>query len=280
MYAPVSIFKGDGSYLRIGPKDVLEPELKQHKELLQHSFPVPVIISEGGDGDRFYFIEESFGDTLMSDLFSHDCEQYGHISQESFGKFLEAVSRYAKAQLSTIQETKDDKAFYTGVHMDLIQEELPELKEEFQEAFEKVFASTSSFPAVFTHGDFNPHNLFEKGIIDFGSMHHAPAGYDIATMTYHIYNFPKPGDYEYYRRYQFSQEQIQKYFNVMDRIYLEANLPPVSSVVDSYILARMIWSAARMQKYPKIQSWRYGRLRQALSLYLEGKSLAEFTVSD
>ena len=46
-YTPVSIYKGSGEFLRIGPKDVITPELNLHKKLLDYGFPIPAIIAEG-----------------------------------------------------------------------------------------------------------------------------------------------------------------------------------------------------------------------------------------
>jgi hypothetical protein len=274
-YTPVSIFKHGQEFLRLGPKELINPELELHKKILAYGFPVPAIISEGEHEGNIYYIEASLGETLLGNVFWEDCKQDGQINKEHFASFLKLTEAFAEAQLKTATPERDDESFYIGIHMDLMEKELPELKPDLIRAFEKLRERTKSLPTVLTHGDFNAYNLAEGGVIDFGSIHNAPAGYDVVNNIYHTYGFPKSGDFESMRRYEFTEEQITEYFNSLDRIYTQAGLPKISEFKDDFIFAKAIWGTARMHKAPKLQQWRYTKLKKILGEYLSGTSILQ-----
>lgn len=68
-YTPVSVYKGAGEFLRIGPEGLIVPELNLHKKLLGYGFPVPGIVAEGEKDGKTYYIEQSLGDELLGDIF-------------------------------------------------------------------------------------------------------------------------------------------------------------------------------------------------------------------
>lgn len=269
-YTPVSIYRNENEFLRIGPKDIIAEELTLHKKLLEFGFPVPQILSEGEKDDFYYYIETLLGDTLLGDVFWEDAKKNGIVTDENFQKLLVLVEKFVRAQLKTAEKVGAFESFYLGLHVDYILEELPYLQEKILAGFEKLKERVSIFPAVMTHGDFNPYNLFEAGVIDFGNSFVAPAGYDIVTNAYHSFLFPKDGEFEVMRRYEFSDEQLKAYFSLVDQIYIENDLPKVSDFVEDFIFARTIWSAVRMQRWPKIQSWRHEKLEKILERYLLG----------
>lgn len=269
-YTPVSIYRNENEFLRIGPKDIIVQELTLHKKLLEFGFPVPQILSEEEKDNLYYYIETSLGDTLLGDIFWEDTKKNGVVADENFQKLLVLVEKFVRAQLRTVEKGEAFESFYLGLHMDYILEELPSLQEKILAGFEKLKSRAVLLPVVMTHGDFNPYNLFEAGIIDFGNSFDAPAGYDIVTNAYHSFLFPKEGDFESMRRYEFSEDQIRDYFSLVDRIYIENGLPKLSDFVEDFIFARTIWSAVRMQRWPKIQSWRYEKLEKILESYLSG----------
>jgi hypothetical protein len=268
---PVSVYKGEDSYLRVGPKEILGPELELHRNLLRYGFPVPEIIEHGELNNEFYYLEASLGENHFGEIFREDCMEHGKISDENFSRFLEISKKFAKAQLKTELEPNEE-GFYIGIHVDSILEELPDIKDDIVRAFKKAVQNTRDLPWVLTHGDFNPFNIFTKGVIDFGSSFHAPAGYDIISCMYHTQNFPVAGDYEVNvtRRYDFSEEQVKNYLVEMDRIYADAKAPMPTRFIEDVKICRMIWSAARIHKYPKLQKWRYDRLRNMVGDYLKG----------
>lgn len=267
-YAPVSVYRGENEFLRIGPKDAIVKELNSHKRLLEFAFPIPQILSEGEMDNRYYYIETSLGNTLLSDIFLADTERQGAVADKNFRKLSELVEKFARAQLKTAEQQDVSESFYLGMHMDYLIDELPRLQEKIMAGFEKLKMRTSSLPAVMTHGDFNPHNIFEGGVIDFENMFDAPAGYDIVSNAYHAFLFPKEGDFEATRRYGFSEEQITGYFSLMDTVYIENGLPKLSNFIPDFIFGRTVWSAVRMQRWPKVQQWRYEKFEKILESYL------------
>lgn len=279
-YTPVSVYQNENLFLRIGPKDLILPELSLHKNLLRFNFPVPEIISEGEKDGKYYYIETSLGQTLLGDIFWEDCKRLGFISDDNFKKLLLLTEKFARAQIKTAKNNHGYESFYHGVHVDYLIDELPYLQEKIIVAFEKVKERLSDLPTVLTHGDFNAYNLFEKGVIDFGNSFEAPAGYDLIGNIFHTYLFPKGRDFESTRRYDFSLEQVNEYFALLDNIFLENNFPKISDFKNEFIFCRTIWSAVRMQRYPKIQEWRYKKFEKILESYLSNKDVANILLND
>lgn len=278
---PVMIFrnKKKNLFFRIGPKALVEQELQLHRNLLASGFPVPAIKSEGMRGNKFYYIETSLGDTHIGDLFIDNCQTKKYVTDNNFNDLMDISTRVAQAQLNKLENIIDNESLYLGLHIDQILIELPRLSKLVLQGFEKFKKNTSGLPRVITHGDFNPYNIFKTGIIDFGSMHQAPAGYDLVTNIYHTYNFPKTGDCELLRTYTYSKKQIGRYFNKIDKVYRQRGLPPASNFKNDFIFARSIWSTAQNHQYPKLQKWRYKRFKKILTEYLKDKSLVNFVVN-
>lgn len=274
-YMPVSIFKSGELFLRKGPGDLLREEIAFHRTLLEYGFPVPRILEEGNLNGEHYYIETSLGEKPFGEIFTKDTANRGAISDEHFDEFLEVAEKFAEVQLATRSDERDEEGFYSGLNMQFTLEELPKLRKEILRAFDKVKEKTKPLPYVLTHGDFNAYNIFKKGVIDFGSSFHGPAGYDVVANLYHLYNFPKEDGYEMKRHFDFSERQRKIYFEKMDAIYREAGLPEPTDFTDDFIFCRTVWATVRMEKMPKIQEWRYGRFRKILSAYLSDKSLLE-----
>jgi hypothetical protein len=63
-HMPVSIHKGDGCYLRIGPPELIQGEIDYHRSLLEFGFPIPTILTTGEHLGYGYFIESSLEKSL------------------------------------------------------------------------------------------------------------------------------------------------------------------------------------------------------------------------
>lgn len=219
VYTPVSIYRNGGVFLKVGPKGLIQKELRIHKNLLKVGFPVAEIIKEGvAEDNNYYYTEKSLGDNHLGHIFSKDYEKMGVISEKHFTNLLLLTEKFAEAQIKTGEKEHFPEDFYLGVNLNYIIKELPHLKKNILEAFEKVVKKLSVFPFVITHGDFNPHNLLAKGVIDFAETFYAPAGHDLIVNIFHIFLFPKNKDYELVRRYEFSPEQIKQYLAFVDNI--------------------------------------------------------------
>lgn len=277
-YLPVSVFKSNSLFLRTGSEEILKKEIRFHRNLLKFDFPVPEILEEGKINGDHYYIETSLGERLFGDIFAKDFKKNGGVSEKNFLMFLDLAKKFAKAQIAAKKLDEDEKDFYSGIHVDFVLEELPGLKDDILNAFGMIKERSRSLPYVLTHGDFNPYNILEKGVIDFGSIFYAPAGFDLVTAIYNAYSFPRAGDYEMKREFEFSTRQIEVYFNSIDEIYAKSGLPPLTKFIDDFILCRLIWATARMGETPNIQKWRYERFEEMLKNYLSGRSLRDLIV--
>lgn len=277
-YQPVAIYGNESAVLRIGPPEDIEKEIRFQEDLINHDFPVPHILRRGEFEGMSYFTEESFGDKHMGDILREDFEKNGCVSDSNFGIILSLTEKLVKAQLEAIGENNPE-SFFLGIHMNTIVEELPEWKEGIEKCFEKCVAKTKDLPFVLTHGDFNPHNFFERGIIDFGSSFEAPLGYDTVSCIFHSLNFPTSESSEMVRSYQFSQEQIERYLDTIDEVHKKNGLPPVTNYVDDFIFARVVWSVVGMEGFPVIREWRIQHFKETMEAYLAGKSVKELVLS-
>jgi|SoiMetStandDraft_5_1073268.scaffolds.fasta_scaffold127677_2 hypothetical protein len=94
----VAVYRGDQTYLRIGPE--LAAELDLHKAMLSFGFPVAGILGEGMHEGFAYFIEESLGPQTLGDRFEEELDARGGITDEGFAEFMDVVERQTWAQLS------------------------------------------------------------------------------------------------------------------------------------------------------------------------------------
>jgi Phosphotransferase enzyme family len=133
-----------------------------------------------------------------------------------------------------------------------------------------------SLPSVLTHGDFNPFNILEGGVIDWERGSYTPLGYDLTSNITQTFFFPLGGDFEYTASYRYSHEQIAEYWKRLDAICTEAGLAPISDYRNDFIFCRCVWSVVRMDRWPKIQAWRNELHKKLLAAYLQGDDLSEF----
>lgn len=253
-----AVYRGSGVYLRLGTRERLEHLRKAHREF-EHGFPVPPIIKEGEFQGMFYFIEESIGEKKLGELFKEDWAKRGTVSDEHFEQFIATTETYTKAQLTDGVRPDAENTLAHGVHLEIVSEELPEHAARIRERFAKALERMVVMPLVITHGDYNPQNVFAKGVIDLEDVFVAPAGYDQISGITTIDFFPD-GDYEYVARYRFSELQKQRYLDRIDSVFVSLGSPSVSGIFEDLSFLRALWTAARMHKWPKIQKWRYDLL--------------------
>ena len=274
VYAPVAVYKGNNSYLRIGPKEELEPEAEFHQKLLGLGFPVPQIVASGELNGSYYYIEQSLGEKHLGEMFAEDVKKDGRISDKNFKTFLGLTTHFAQAQLKTASPNSWEDGFYGQIHVDYLLEELPDLQDKTQQAMDQILKRLQGFPAVLSHGDFNPWNLFPTGVIDIERFKLGPAGYDLISNIFSAYMFPPTLDGEPYRSYEFTQDQITEYLNTVDNIYTANRLPKLSDFKDEYIFGRLIFAVVRMHHRPSLQKWRYDLYRKVLDAYLTGEPVS------
>ena len=277
---PVSIYKGQGYYLRIGPKEFIEQEIAYHKNLQRFDFPIPSIITEGQYKGLEYFIETSLGEEHLGQIFTKNADHNAEVPKNDFKMALPVFLKFTQAQLKTVTTTPfDSVAFREFIKLENIIEELPQLAELTEKAMTKAESRISSLPAVLTHGDFNPYNIFETGVIDWERGSYAPLGYDLCTNVIQSMFFPVSGDYEFKTGYRLTKEQIVQYWEEVDRLCADKVGTDISLYANDFIFCREVWSVVRMERWPKIQSWRYTLHQALLTAYLADEDLMEFLLN-
>ena len=256
------VYKGNGEYLRIGEPGIIHRHLNIHRKMEEAGFPVAPLVEESEWNGKAYFIEKSVGDKRLGDAFAEDWNSSGTISAEHFKKFMTIVERYAKAQLRAPRARGSIEHLARGIRLDDLCNELPEHAIRIREKFKDAFARVTIFPSVITHGDLNPQNLYEHGVIDLEDSFYAPVGYDPICALIHINFFPDSREYEYFARYRFTSEQRAQYLAMLDTLFTKAELPRVSKYVHEFEFCRAVWCSVGMQKWPKLQKWRYDCLIQ------------------
>lgn len=253
----VAVYTSGKLYARVGERGVVGQMMQLHKKFDGFGFPVPAIVGQGENTVGAYYVEESLGKKRLSEMFKDEVGKLGSISAELFEQFLRISEKFAKAQLHSVEEKPGNFSLADVIRPKDLAVELPEFGEKILRLFEEAVSALKVFPPVLTQGDFNPHNLFPRGVIDFEKIYYAPAGYDLVTNIFHINWFPESREYEYYRGYSFSKEQEVLYYKRFDAIYLEAGLPKLSDYKGHFEYCRAIWSTARNHQMPKLQKWRY-----------------------
>lgn len=228
-----------------------------HKAMEMAGYPVAELLDSGKLGYRYYFLERSLGDAPLGDLFAADYASHGNISEEHFSQLLKIAEHFARAQMGTQTSSGPAGELSVGIFLEVLCDELPEHAKRIRERFDQAFERLSVFPFVLSHGDFNPRNLFSAGVIDLEHFFQAPFGYDSLTALVHIDLHPDKGDYEFYAKYRYSDEQRKRYFAMLDRVAQGFELPPISKYADDFAFLRAVWSTVRLHEWPKLQKWRY-----------------------
>jgi hypothetical protein len=251
------VYRGDGEYVRIGEPRIIKKHLDAHTLMEKAGFQVPHFLTKGEHDGQAYFIETSMGDVRLGDAFAEDCENAGVISEGRFDELLHVVEPYLRTQLKAPPAPASLRDMKAAIHIRTLCRELPTYAERIEQRYALVRARLSEFPNTLSHGDFNPQNLFARGIIDLEHAFQGPWGYDGLTALVHINWFPDGREYEYFARYRYSDEQKKKYLALVDTIALDNGLPELSQYQHDFEFCRAVWSSVRMQEHPKLQKWRY-----------------------
>ncbi len=267
-YDPIDIYKSDNSFLHIGRPDLIEREIQAFRDFSESGFPVAKLISDGVFEDRRFFITQSVGDHHFGDLFADDMRQNGFITPNLFDKWLLFTAKYTEVQFGTVRHGIKFDDFAKIIHLQTLYEELPSCHDLFDKSMTKIKSKLSSSTFVLSHNDFNSHNIFPAGVIDMERVGYSPSGYDLVTNLFHIYLHPKDQSFEFYRHYEFSKQQIDKYLKTF---------PSIKGCLNELLVCRAIWSSTQMQRWPKIQAWRHERLIKMMNDFISGNSLMWIT---
>lgn len=252
-----AVYRSANAYLRIGNPGRIERDIAQHKVMEDAGFPVAKMISEGEHDGELYMVESSLGEKHFGGLFADDVEHTGNIKNATFEQFVSLAEKFAQAQLGTRESAGNYDAFAAGIFLNQLCQELPEYAEKLRARFDTAMEHFAVLPFVITHGDFNPNNLYPRGVIDLEDCFTGPYGYDLVSAIAHIDSFPNSGEYEYSAKYRFTSAQAKVYLERMNAISSNAGLPPLSDFFEDFAFCRAVWLAAEIPSTPKLQKFRF-----------------------
>ncbi len=256
-----SVYRGDaGAYLRLGKPESIARDLGLHRAMVHAKYPVAPIISEGELGNLSYFVEKSLGSRSFRVVFQEDIDTVRAISKPHFDAFTAVMKKLYVAQVRVSENDWHVEEFAEGIKLPLLCRELPQhaslLRKRFSEACDRL----QELKGTLTHGDCNPANIYEGGIIDLEDSFHAPLGYDIVSALISIEWSPKTREFEFFAQYRFSHEQREQYLRQFDVLAKRMKMPKLSRYLDDLAFCRAVWLCSGMHKWSRIQQWRYEKL--------------------
>lgn len=264
-------------YLRIGDPELAKKEVDFHKRLIEEGFPVAHILSEGEANGKVYWIEESLGNEIFTDRFTREVVENGKISEATFAIFLQHAKAVHEAQIrSCAIKPYTLDALGGVVEEPEMEAELPDFRDKTRAAWEKAKTRVEHLPICLTHGDFTAHNILEHGVIDFGDHFEGPLGHDMMNVITTPFWFPKDTSFELFGTYDFTEEQIDRFFAACGTSHTPFGTFELRDVFDDLFILKALWWAVRNQANPMLQEWRYERFRDIVSRYLSGESLYEY----
>lgn len=252
-----AIYTNTNTFLRIGQSSRIQNNLTLHQSMTDAGFPVPEIIKNGTYLGMDYFIESSLGTHTFAQMFNQDIVLNGTISNAHFEKFLSVTKELMTAQLRTAHYRSITESFAQSINLNTLCEELPNYAHTIRKKFHESIRRLSVLPIVLTHGDFNPHNSFPEGIIDFTDSFPGFFGYDALGVLVHNDYFPTNPDYEYTQEYFFTETQKNTYRDFVDTFSYEHNLPKLSSFIHNVEFCKAVWLLVGIHAWPKLQQYRY-----------------------
>lgn len=243
-----AVYRGKGDYLRIGPKESIEHDLALHREMEKARFPVPAILMDGEAQGQRYFVESSAGSRSFRAVFQDDIDAHSVIAEDHFDAFVGLVKKLHDAQKKHAKGPWDREEFAAGIRLSELCKELPVHAEAIRKRFDTAMKRLSSLPRALTHGDCNPANMYERGIIDLEDSFYGPLGYDAASALETIEWSPELRSYEFFAQYRFSDAQKSAY---------KKTFRAIAKHFADFAFCRAVWLCSGMGEWPRIQQWRF-----------------------
>lgn len=243
-----AVYRGEKNYLRIGPKEGIAADRLIHQAMEKAKFPVARILSEGELNSHGYFVEESLGERSFRAAFQEDMEARSRINDAHFTAFLALMKKFYSAQKKSAKGDWDTDEFAAGIRLPELCRELPVHADAIRERFAVAIERLKPLPRALTHGDCNPANLYERGVIDLEDSFYGPLGYDIISALVTIEWAPEVKTHEFYAQYRFAPEQKAAYLKQFRQI---------APHFDDLAFCRAAWLSSGMGEWPRLQQWRF-----------------------
>jgi hypothetical protein len=263
----VGVYRGDETYLRIGPG--LGEELATQRRLVRDGFPVPRLLESGFLGRAAYLVERSLGPLTLGEVFLAEREEHGSISDRSFGVFADVMERHARAQVRTSTARWSVRGFADLIGVEGARALRPEIADEIRAAFTDAVSRVRALPGSLVHGDLHPHNVCAGGVIDLEGTGRGVAAYDVATAAFVPAMCGVAGSPSW-----FTSSQLAGYLHRTDAVFEAGGLRPVSECLDALLLCRAISLCARRPRHERAWLARTASLDAALLAWRSGEPLA------
>jgi hypothetical protein len=263
-FAGRAVYRGTGTYLRIGLSTFVEQEAATHRLLLSRGFPVAPLLQAGEYAGQPFFIEGALGDPTLGDIFEMETREHRGVSDASFDKLLAVVQRWADAQLRHAARDRTPTNLARTVRLIDLERLLPGLLPLTRQAFACAQNRLAVFPPVLSHGDFHPYNICRGGVIDLEMVHWSVAGYDVISGLLDEDLFPPDlVDYRY------TPQQLAQALAVIDDLFHTYHLPLPSRYADDFLLCRMMRMIELAEhRPPAIQQWIYHQYETQATAYI------------
>ncbi|TQN32216.1 phosphotransferase family enzyme [Haloactinospora alba] len=258
------------SFLRLGGPEV-ETEARTQATLAAHGYPVPDVVEAGKWEGRYFFVEESLGESSLHDSALRDVEETGAVRTGTLNAATEVSTRLLAAQLRTARPgiTGSQEWMYRAGFVDNVLTENPDLDHaRVHDALATAGERLGELPVSHGHLDYGLPNVFPSGVIDWQHHGTAPVGFDVYPML-DITAFKGGGT-----GYTFTREQRRSYTAALDAVSVELLGSPLSSFVGDFLLVKCFFFLALMKpkdhgNQRKARKWAYRRalLVQGLESY-------------
>lgn len=257
------------------PSDEITKEVVLYQKLKAHGVPLPALLGcETQIDDIGRMKEESLKWKLYAELFAEQYEKNGTVWTDLLSAFIAYQMRHLDAQQriindTTIIDSQFDKTPYLYSEWFLSHELIDRMQKQLN-------TDLATLPQAWNHGDHNPYNIFEDGIIDLEDWFFGPVWYDSITALTQNFWFPRAGEEgELTRQFMFTHEQLLSAFTELTTHSLGINFTD-SRIFGALFLLRWIFVTVKSNATPILETYRYKKMQKAIEAYLQGEHMLEY----
>lgn len=266
-----AVYRGDGTYLRVGPPTV--DELALHRRLLAAGYPVAEILEVGEHAGAPYFVEASLGPDTWGDLHEERIAGGHHVTDLEFWELGEVLLRWGRAQVQGPRREWSDSELSDLVGVARAADHVPELATSICAAFEQAVTGLRGLPGAWQHDDLHAFNACAGGVIDVEGVGWAAAGYDVATSVLEPTLAEARWENDALAVAWFTPEQVREFLDRLDDEFFRASAPPPSTLLDALLVCRAISMCSRLHPDPAVGSRRRDTLARMLPGFVESGRL-------
>ena len=253
----VAVYKGPAAFLRLGATSVVSQYRDTHARMEAAGYPVAKVTGNGHYDQWAYYVEESLGEQTYARSFSVEFDRDGTVSDELFDGFVNTCKTFLVAQLSANHGVSDFAEFARETHIKTLIEELPQWEGAIERRLRAAMRNLREVPFVLSHGDFNPANLLQGGVIDIENAMSAPLGYDAVTAVETPDWFLRSEETKAFYHYVLTDDQKSRYRAMCEDTYRDT--VDIRRYWNDFVFFRAAWMTVRMHKWPQVQQYRYDR---------------------